>query len=607
MACLAAIFLVLLPLAAVAQSGASFTVKNSATTWPNDTPIVVDLNGDGIPDLVEISSSAQTSHALTVQLGHGDGTFGAPTNYPMPVVNGTSGETDTPPLTADFNHDGHADVVLPVIISSNLSSPQTYVQFYMGNGNGTLAPPVNTIVSGALEAMAASDFNRDGNVDLLAYDGSTRNIELLLGDGHGNFSAPTTIMTLPTTEFARMFQVGDFDADAKADVAMIILVCPCQSGFVTRAEIHILYGNGTGGFTDSTALTYNNADGLNELTAGDLNDDGATDLVSMDTESSNSSVFVTYGSKSRTPSTKTLSSGIAAGSDAFAPTVAIADFNGDLHNDFAFWGTLNGTPQLELMLGNVSGGFKTQRIALPSGQAIGSFVASDFDRNRKPDIGTLFFTFPNSSSGTATTKAFLDTTSGGHFAPCAFPAAASGLHVCTPVASSTITWPVHFTMSGTWFQNLRKAELWIDGTKVAEQHFGWDKSFWFDQTREILPGTHKATFFTAGMDNQLQKTSVTFTVSTMQGCSHPGSVGIHICSPLNSSIWGGGVLGQAAATVSGTPSHMELWVDGVKTFSQSGSTMNAGMNLKPGLHRFTFYAVNTAGTRISATVMATTQ
>ena len=50
---------------------------------------------------------------------------------------------------------------------------------------------------------------------------------------------------------------------------------------------------------------------------------------------------------------------------------------------------------------------------------------------------------------------------------------------------------------------------------------------------------------------------------------------------------------------------MELWVDGVKTFSQSGSTMNAGMNLKPGLHRFTFFAFNTSGTKWSSTVNAT--
>src|SRR5579859_6594619 len=140
-----------LPLGARAQSSASFTTRNSTTTFSNDTPVAVDLNGDGIPDLVEVSSLAQTNHAMTVQLGNGDGTFGAPTDYPMPVVNGVAGEIDTPPVTADFNHDGKADVVLPVIFSSNQSTPQTYVQFYMGNGNGTLAPPVNTIVPGALE------------------------------------------------------------------------------------------------------------------------------------------------------------------------------------------------------------------------------------------------------------------------------------------------------------------------------------------------------------------------------------------------------------------------------------------------------------------------
>jgi hypothetical protein len=261
---------------------------------------------------------------------------------------------------------------------------------------------------------------------------------------------------------------------------------------------------------------------------------------------------------------------------------------------------------VELFLQNGSGGYATQLFSLPTGKAIGGFVTDDFNRNRKPDFGALDFLEP--PTGTSDSfLAFVNTTAGGHFAPCSFPAAAHGLHACTPGASTTITSPVHLTASGTWFQALRKSELWIDGTKVAEQHFGWDKSQWFDQTRQLATGAHKATFFTAGYDNRLQKTTVSFSVSGTQGCSHPSTVSIHVCSPKNGSIWGGAVLAQAAATVSGTAGHMELWVDGVKQFSQSGSTLKTSLSLSPGLHRFTYFAFNTAGTKISTTVSATTQ
>ncbi len=611
LACLGAMLFVLLPVCAMAQSGASFTVKNSSTSFPNDTPLEVDLNGDGIPDLVATLTVSSTgipaSHAFSVQLGHGDGTFGAPTNYP-PLVSNWTGQIDAGIATADFNNDGKADLVVPMIVSTGSGNFETDLQFYMGNGNGTLAPPVTTAVPGIVGQIAAADFNHDGNADLVVYDEISHVISFMAGDGHGNFAAPVAVATLTSNDLVSSFAVGDFDADANADVAYTENLCPCSSGFFQGSEVHFLYGNGMGGFTNQTVFSTTNADSLIDLTAGDLNDDGATDVVTALFDNSANNVIVVHGSKTRSPSVQLLSSGISNGSDSGQPRMILGDLNGDLHNDFGLWGdTSSGLPVVKLFLGNAAGGYKTQSISVSSGQGIGAFVTSDFDRNRKPDFGTLFFSEGATTTGTDTFKAFLDTTSGGHFAPCSFPASSHGLHACTPGVSSTVTWPVHFTASGTWFQQLRKAELWIDGTKVAEQHFGWDKSQWFDQTREVLPGAHKATFFVAGMDNRLQTTSVNFTVSGMQGCSHPSTVGIHVCSPKNSSIWGGGVLVQAAATVSGTPGHMELWIDGVKTFSQSGTTLVGGVNLKPGLHRFSYYAFNTAGTKVSATVSATTQ
>jgi hypothetical protein len=58
--------------------------------------------------------------------------------------------------------------------------------------------------------------------------------------------------------------------------------------------------------------------------------------------------------------------------------------------------------------------------------------------------------------------------------------------------------------------------------------------------------------------------------------------------------------------VTGTISRMEVWVDGVKKFSTFASTtLSTSLSLPSGSHRFSFYAVNTAGTKWNTVVNAT--
>jgi hypothetical protein len=51
---------------------------------------------------------------------------------------------------------------------------------------------------------------------------------------------------------------------------------------------------------------------------------------------------------------------------------------------------------------------------------------------------------------------------------------------------------------------------------------------------------------------------------------------------------------------------MQLWVDGVKKFSNTGTTtLSTSVSLAAGSHRFTVIAVNTAGTKWQTVVNAT--
>ena len=76
--------------------------------------------------------------------------------------------------------------------------------------------------------------------------------------------------------------------------------------------------------------------------------------------------------------------------------------------------------------------------------------------------------------------------------------------------------------------------------------------------------------------------------------------------PANGSTVGSPVQVQAAATITGTFARMEVWVDGVKKYTETSSkTLNTSISLAVGSHRFGIFAVNTAGTKWEGVSTAT--
>ena len=105
---------------------------------------------------------------------------------------------------------------------------------------------------------------------------------------------------------------------------------------------------------------------------------------------------------------------------------------------------------------------------------------------------------------------------------------------------------------------------------------------------------------------QGQTTTLNFQLNSSTGaCSAPSSPGVSICQPVSGATVSSPVQAEAAGTVTGTMSHMELWIDGVKKFSENGNLLNTPLTLASGTHRFAFLAINTAGTKWTAAVNAT--
>ena len=136
------------------------------------------FNGDGYVDLIWPG----VPNTVAILLGNGTGGFGAPTTLTVPTSPHAA-------ALADFNNDGHLDVVL---VSRDIAQ----AWLLLGNGLGTFGTATPITLPNAPENVVAADFNRDGNIDIaLAGNNAAPLVMILHGNGNGTFLPPTTIGT----------------------------------------------------------------------------------------------------------------------------------------------------------------------------------------------------------------------------------------------------------------------------------------------------------------------------------------------------------------------------------------------------------------------------
>jgi hypothetical protein len=563
-------------LAAVPQNDASFSVKTTSTKVYATAVVTADLNGDGVPDLIE--TYARIGPALfAVQLGLGNGWFAPAVDYTAAI----NQQYGVQILTADVNKDGKADVIA---LTGNV------LLVYLGRGDGTLLPPRQYALPSVPGYAAVADFNRDGNPDLV-FSIIGGGVSVAYGDGTGAFSAPVSVMTITSNQTIESIAAGDFDGDANADISVAVANGPCTMGGCTSCDVHILYGNGAGAFADK--LVYAGVVGDFSFSSGDLNQDGRADLMGSLSKvtSTGENILVLYGQSSRSVTATYLK---ANGYVAFPPFV-MADFNGDGRNDLALLAE-DSTNQLvvDVFLGGANGTFTQQEIVFgfaPPDR--GNLLVGDFDRDRKPD---LLLTASDNSDQVFQVFDYLNTTASGSWSPCLYPNAAGGIVTCL-FRSGTNDATVRLDAAAAGFEPLRKLELWVDGVKVTEQHNVWDKYAWLNYAHVYGAGTHRADVFSAGYDNALQHQLVTFTVPGSV-CPVPSAPGVHVCGPADGSVLTSPVRSRAGGTVTGTILRMEVWVDSTKMYSTFGSSaLDATIAVAPGAHAFSYYVVNTVGTK----------
>ena len=158
---------------------------------------VGDFNRDGKLDVAVIAVGSQL---VSVMLGVGDGTFGAPVSYTA-----TSGAIAL--TTADLDRDGNLDL----IVGGNAG-----VAILFGKGNGTFWGPAIYGISSV--AVQVADIDGDGKLDLVVTTGfSDPKVSVLKGRGYGTFD-PATEYSLGA--YPTGLAIADFNGDGSMDLAV---------------------------------------------------------------------------------------------------------------------------------------------------------------------------------------------------------------------------------------------------------------------------------------------------------------------------------------------------------------------------------------------------
>lgn len=277
-----------------------FTDSGQRLTNPSNwegTPAVVDVNGDGKPDVIT---------GNTVWINDGKGYFEA---HPELIEPSDAKEWGSVKL-ADLNSDGYLDLVAV--------SEWRSLRIYLNDGKGHFHDTGQKLGSGIIGSLAVGDVNGDGAIDVVTagwkIEGSDYTpSRVWLNDGKSNFKDGGPIDY--GENHAHGVALGDVNGDGWLDIVMACTT-PGQAG-------KVYLNDGKGHFHDSGQILGHRW--VHSVALGDLDGDGSLDVF-----------FACGEPETGTPNEVWLNdgkgnfrdSGLRLG-NAFSWDVALGDLNGD--------------------------------------------------------------------------------------------------------------------------------------------------------------------------------------------------------------------------------------------------------------------------------------
>ncbi len=309
--------------------------KTVANSYNYSVPVAVDINGDGIPDILWPEGAA-------VALGKGDGSFG---NLTSPYSTASGPRTC---VFHDMDGDGKLDAVCGYLESGVMG---TALDILHGNGDGTFNPsPISHTTFGSasisrtgtgvlLMPEVVADVNGDGIPDVLAFGGD--GLTVLLGQPGLTF-APPAEYAVGYSGFSPFLGawVQRKYADLNGDGSLDVLTAGPNG-------MYVLYGRANGTF--SSALTTRTSEETGRTAVADFNGDGKPDLVSTGEPQPTLSLGKGDGTFSAPVP-------ILGAPFAYNQPILVADFNGDGKPDLL---SADSSSNHYLMLGRGDGSFGT--------------------------------------------------------------------------------------------------------------------------------------------------------------------------------------------------------------------------------------------------------
>jgi len=191
---------------------------------------LVDLDRDGKLDLLYTArgtgrSGDTPSGTLTLRRGLGKFLFDKPIDRP-------AGISAYYVHVADLNGDGFIDVLVPNELG-------TTVSYWLHPGRGVFAagqqPKRQTVQTSGkrINDVRAADFNNDGHLDLVSANWATSGVSVFLGRGDGSFGTETRY---DGGKHCVFFDTGDFDRDGDLDFVVTHWTENFMSVFLNRGD-----------------------------------------------------------------------------------------------------------------------------------------------------------------------------------------------------------------------------------------------------------------------------------------------------------------------------------------------------------------------------------
>ena len=242
-------------------------IELSTETWRTLTICLADLDNDALLDIVTANYG---SDSIAIFYGYGNGSFLNPVAYAI-------GHDSHPffMIAADFNNDKHLDLAIANYGTSN-------VGILFGNDRRTFADQVifSTSSGSHPSSIAVGYFDDDTFIDIAIALSGTNNISILLNDGNGTFTNPTTY----SLENASPYSIPAADINGDKQVDLII-----SSKGTNNLGVYLGFVNGSFGI----AKMYSSGSVSSiSLAVNDLNKDNRADVILINNDTDTIDIFL---------------------------------------------------------------------------------------------------------------------------------------------------------------------------------------------------------------------------------------------------------------------------------------------------------------------------